>query len=240
MAHSWVQSFDSEAEAFAAYHRLFPSTTTLLIDTYDTLAAARTAAAVEPAILAVRIDSGDLDQLSRQVRQILNQLGRSSVKIMASGDLDEYKIAELQKAAAPIDAYGVGTELITSRDAPALSMVYKLVEIGGEGRVKLSPGKKTYPMAKQVDRRKNAQGVFQGDLVIRSDEAAQGEALLVPIVRSGRLASELPSLEAIRDRCAHQLKCLPDHLKELDAAPSYPITYSDLLETEAERLMKHP
>jgi len=131
MAHSWVQSFDSEEEAFAAYARVFPGATTLLIDTYDTLEGARKAAEIEPPIQAVRLDSGDLSTLSREVRQILDQHDRCSVKILASGDLDENEIDRLLVAKAPIDGFGLGTELITSRDAPALSMVYKLVEIEG-------------------------------------------------------------------------------------------------------------
>ncbi len=238
MAHSWVQSFDSEAEAFTAYARAFPGTTTLLVDTYDTLEGARQAAAIDPPVQAVRIDSGDLETLALQVRRILDERDRRTVKIMASGDLDEYQIAHLLAASAPIDGFGVGTELITSRDAPALSMVYKLVEIDGEGKIKLSPGKKTYPMAKQVDRRRDGQGIFRGDVVMRADEPAAGEPLLVPIVRAGRLASELPALETIRARCADQLAALPGELKDLDAMPDYQISYSDLLEADARRLME--
>jgi nicotinate phosphoribosyltransferase len=238
MAHSWVQSFDSETEAFTAFARAFPDSTTLLIDTYDTLEGARRAAAIDPPVQAVRIDSGDLGSLTRQVRQILDERGRRSVKITASGDLDEYRIAGLLAASAPIDAFGVGTELITSRDAPALSMVYKLVEIDGQGKFKLSPSKKTYPMAKQVDRLRDATGIFRGDVVMRADETAQGEALLVPIVRAGRLINDLPSLETIRRRCADQLAALPTRLKDLNGTPDYPISYSDLLESSADRLMK--
>src|SRR5208337_2284166 len=106
------------------------------------------------------------------------------------------------------------------------------------GEIKLSPGKKTYPMAKQVDRRRDGQGIFRGDVVIRSDETAEGEPLLVPIVRAGRLVNELPALETIRARCADQLASLPDNLKNLDATSGYPITYSDLLEADAHRLME--
>jgi nicotinate phosphoribosyltransferase len=238
MAHSWVQSFASEAEAFTAYARAFPGNSTLLIDTYDTLEGARRAAAIDPPVQAVRIDSGDLENLARKVRQILDECDHRNVKIMASGDLDENHIARLVAASVPIDGFGVGTELITSRDAPALSMVYKLVEIDGEGKFKLSPGKKTYPMAKQVDRRRDSQGFFQGDVVMRSDETAEGEALLVPVIRAGRLVDDLPSLETIRDRCSHQLAALPDKLKQLDAPPDYPISYSALLEAEARKLMQ--
>ncbi len=156
---------------------------------------------------------------------------------MASGDLDEYRIARLVEAGAPVDGFGVGTELITSRDAPALGMVYKLVELDGEGKFKLSPAKKTYPMAKQVFRRRDAAGRFAGDHVTRADESAEGEPLLVPIVRAGHLASPLPSLDAIRERCREQLAALPERLIRLDARPDYPITYSEALEADARRLM---
>jgi nicotinate phosphoribosyltransferase len=237
MAHSWVQSFDSEEEAFAAYARVFPGWTTLLIDTYDTLEGARKAAAIEPPIQAVRLDSGDLLSLSKGVRAVLDNQGRTDVKIVVSGDLDETQIKRLLAAAAPIDGFGVGTELITSRDAPALSMVYKLVESDGRGRVKLSPGKKTYPMAKQVFRRHDHHGRFAGDLVTRADEHAEGEPLLVPYLQNGRLVRDLPSLPVIRRRCADQLSSLPEAWKHLDTAPEYPIQYSDILEAEARRLM---
>ena len=160
--------------------------------------------------------------------------GRSRVQIVASGDLDEYQIAQLVASGAPLDGFGVGTELITSRDAPALAMVYKLVELEGEGKFKLSPGKKTYPMAKQVFRRRDPDGRFRGDHVTRADETAEGEPLLVPVLRSGRLVTGLPSLECIRRRCREQLAALPERLQRLDAQPDYPITYSELLESRCQ------
>lgn len=237
MAHSWVQSFPDEASAFAAFARVFGPSSTLLVDTYDTLEGVRRAAAIEPPIPAIRIDSGDLEDLSRRARAILDERGRRQVQIMASGDLDESRIAALVRSGAPVDGFGVGTELITSRDAPALTMVYKLVELDGQGRFKLSPGKRTYPMAKQVYRRRDAAGRFAGDHVTRADEWAEGEPLLVPIVRGGELVRPLPSLDDIRSRCREQLAALPDRLLPLDARPDYPITYSDALEADARRLM---
>ena len=145
MAHSWVQSFDTESEAFAAFARIFPENTTLLVDTYDTLEGVRHAAAIEPPVQRhpdrQRRPGGE----ARQARTILDQLGRSSVKIIASGDLDEYKIAELVASGAPVDGFGVGTELITSRDAPALAMVYKLVELGGRGQVQAQSRQEDVP-----------------------------------------------------------------------------------------------
>ncbi len=237
MAHSWVQSFGSESEAFETFARVFPETVSLLVDTYDTLEGVRRAAAIEPPVQAIRIDSGDIGTLARQARAILDEQDRPMVKIMASGDLDERRIAQLVASGAPLDGFGVGTELITSRDAPALPMVYKLVELEGKGKFKLSPGKKTYPMAKQVFRKIDREGRFLGDHVTRADETAEGQPLLVPILRSGRLVSSLPSLESIRVRCGEQLAALPERLLGLDAQPDYPITYSDILEADAKRLM---
>ena len=236
MAHSWVQAFEGEAESFSAFARAFPENSTLLVDTYDTLEGVRHAAAIEPPVQAVRIDSGDLLELSRRAREILDAADRRETEILVSGDLDEWKIADLIREGATIDRFGVGTELITSRDAPALSMVYKLVAIGGEGRVKLSPGKRTYPLAKQVFRRSDGQGKFAGDLVARWDETAEGEPLLRQVVRDGSLVGDLPSLAEIRKWCEAQRAALPDSLRGPDASGSYPIAYSEVLENEARAL----
>ena len=238
MAHSWVQSFATESEAFAAFAQVFPEYTTLLVDTYDTPTGVRHAAAITPPVSAIRIDSGDLASEIRQARTILDQLDRPGVKIIASGDLDEYKIADLIAGNVPVDGFGVGTELITSRDAPALAMVYKLVELNGSGKFKLSPGKKTYPMAKQVFRRRDQNLRFCLDHVTRADELAEGEPLLIPILHAGRLVTDLPTLDTIRAHCRDQLAALPERLLDLDAQPDYPITYSESLEACAQMLMK--
>jgi nicotinate phosphoribosyltransferase len=236
MAHSWVQAFPSELEAFRAFARVFPESTTLLVDTYDTLEGIRLAASVEPPVQAVRIDSGDLASLSRSARAILDAHGRGSTRILVSGDLDEWQIQKLLEQGAPIDGFGVGTELVTSRDAPALSMVYKLVAIDGAGRFKRSPGKRTYPLAKQVHRDYDAEGRILRDHVTRHDEMAPGEPLLVCYMKNGQLAT-LPSLEEIRDRTRRDLARLPVRLRPLDApSPSDLVTYSDSLESEADRL----
>ncbi|MDX2037934.1 MAG: nicotinate phosphoribosyltransferase [Isosphaeraceae bacterium] len=235
MAHAWIQAHGDEERAFADFARVYPHPT-LLVDTYDTLEGVRRAAAIEPAAGAIRLDSGDLGALARDAREILDAAGRESTKIVASGDLDERKIDRLLAEGAPIDVFGVGTELITSRDAPAISMVYKLVEQDGVGRIKLSPGKKTYPGAKQIFRRLDAAGRFAGDHVTHRDEVAEGEPLLRPFVAEGRLAGPLPTLEESRARCRAQLAALPDRLRELDAAADFPISYSDRLELEARAL----
>lgn len=236
MAHSWVQAFGDEAAAFAAFARVFPRNSTLLVDTYDTLEGVRRAAAITPPIQGVRIDSGDLGALAKEARAILDAADRRGTTILASSDLDEWKIAALIRDGAPIDAFGVGTELITSRDAPALSMVYKLVAIDGRGRVKLAPGKRSYPLAKQVFRMVDGQGMFRGDHVARWDEEADGEPLLSRVVAGGRLVGESPGLDAIRERCRRQVAALPDSLRGPDATGTYPISYSDSLEREAAAL----
>ncbi|MGO9919434.1 MAG: nicotinate phosphoribosyltransferase [Isosphaeraceae bacterium] len=237
MAHSWVQSFESEAESFETFARIFPSRATLLVDTYNTLEGVRLAAAINPPVRAIRLDSGDLGSLACQARAILDQNNRPQVKILVSGDLDEHRIAQLTASSAPIDGFGVGTELVTSRDAPALGVVYKLVELEGQGKVKLSPGKRTYPMAKQVFRRRGPDGRFCEDHVTRADETAAGEPLLSRLVQAGRLVHSLPGLDEIRRHCTEQLAAVPEPLLTLDAKPDYPITYSDLLQADASRLM---
>jgi nicotinate phosphoribosyltransferase len=238
MAHSWVQSFADERAAFEAFARVYSEAAVMLVDTYDTLDGVRQAAAVEPPVQAVRLDSGDLLDLSVRSRAILDAAGRTGTKILASGDLDEFAIARLIQAGAPIDGFGVGTEMVTSRDAPALSMVYKLVEVNGTGCVKRSAGKKTYPRAKQVFRCRDAFGRFAYDLVGRADETLEGEPLLVPIVRDGVLTARLPRLDAIRARCAAQCAALPDSLRGPGPWPAYPTRYSAALEAEADRLWR--
>ena len=238
MAHSWVQSFPTEREAFATFARLFPESSTLLVDTYDTLEGVRNAAAIEPPVSAIRIDSGDIAAAAGEARKILDARNRTSVKIVASGDLDEFKIAQFIASQAPIDGFGVGTELITSRDAPTLPMVYKLVELAGEGKFKLSPGKRTYPMAKQVFRFRDHNGQICRDHVTSAHEVCEGEPLLIPILRAGRLVGELPTLAEIREHCQNGLESLPARLRGLNAQSDYAVTYSDQLEAHARRLMK--
>lgn len=156
------------------------------------------------------------------------------MKIVASGDLNEYKIHDLLKVGAPIDVFGVGTEMAVSRDDPALSAVYKLVEIetdrGPVGRIKRSEGKATYPYAKQVYRRSGADGVFRGDVVAREGEPCDGEPLLTPVLRQGRLIDPLPGVEESRTRCRRQLEHLPAESLRLEAFPAYPVHISDGLE----------
>jgi nicotinate phosphoribosyltransferase len=239
-AHSWVMAFPDEQEAFRKFGQVFPDSSILLIDTYDTVQGARNAVASAAAMQAVRLDSGDLGTLSKEIRTILDDAGRQDVKIVASGDLNEYKIRALLAGGAPIDIFGVGTELVTSRDDPSLNAVYKLVEqqtpAGSLGRFKLSPGKKTYPYPKQVYRRCDAYGTFRGDRIVKTTSREDGEPLLAPVLHQGELTEPLPQLEECRRHCTEQLSRLPEELLALEPCQTYPVQVSEELEIELSRL----
>jgi nicotinate phosphoribosyltransferase len=240
-AHAWIMAHEEERAAFSNFGRLFTRTSTLLIDTYDTLQGARNVLASGAPVQAVRLDSGDLAGLSRGVRQIFDEAGRNDVQIVASGDLNEFKIRQLLAGNAPVDVFGVGTELVTSRDEPTLSTVYKLVEqetdAGPRGRFKLAEGKKSYPFAKQVWRQPDERGSWQGDVVGRAVEELPGQALLVPVLRQGELTAPLPSLAASREHCLRQLAEMPAELRSLDPVPAYPVRISERLEADTARLV---
>lgn len=210
-AHSFTMAFPSELGAFRAYYRVFPRHTVLLIDTYDTLEAAALVKDVGPDVRGVRIDSGNLLDLCVKVRRILDDTGMQHVKIFLSGDLNEYKIEELLRRGCPADYFGIGTELVTSYDDPALSGVYKLVEASGRPVMKISPGKISYPGPKQVYRF-SQNGKFDHDRISLAGEPSPegGTALLQPFVRNGRQVTELPSLEETQQYAAQALDSLPE------------------------------
>jgi nicotinate phosphoribosyltransferase len=243
MAHSWVMTFDDEVTAFERYAKVFPGSTTLLIDTYDTEAAARkvVAAGLRPA--AVRLDSGNLDRLSRSVRRILDGGGLQATRIFVSGDLDEWRIAELVAAGAPVDAFGVGTRLATSFDQPALGGVYKLVELvvdhEAHGKVKTSSGKATFPGRKQVWRRSDPRGEYLEDVITLADEAgpADAEPLLVRVMDGGRQLAPPPALAEVRARSLRLVSCLSPLVRALDSAAVYPVHVSDRLAEEQRTLV---
>ncbi len=239
MAHSWIMAHDDESAAFSEFARIFPNSV-LLIDTYDTPEGARRAARI-PGIAAVRLDSGDLLALSREVRKILDGAGRGDCKIVASGDLNEYKIAALLAGGGPVDAFGVGTEMVTSRDAPALGGVYKLVEqvVGGErvGRMKRSAEKATYPGRKQVFRL-SARSSYCGDVIAAVDERSTGEPLLIPGMRGGKVSRALPPLEEIRRRTLEEVAKLPEGVRRPSKPEQYPVRFSERLEKEREALSR--
>jgi len=236
-AHSWIMSFPSEQEAFDAYANVFPENTICLIDTYGTLDGARRAARLGKILKGVRLDSGDLVKLSREVRKILDQAKLNDVKIVASSDLNEYTITELLARGAEIDFFGVGTDLVTSKDAPALSIVYKLVEVAdSSGKikpvVKFSADKATLGGAKQTFRRVDDRGQFCGDVVGLADEHLEGQPLMQQVIANGQLISDLPGLEAIRNYACEQLSALPPHLREVRGRGYYPVELSEKLKDQ--------
>ena len=226
-AHMWTMAHPSEEQAFANYVATFPNASILLIDTYDTpRGALRAARAAGDKLRGVRLDSGDMDALSRKVRVVLDENGAKSAKIVASGDLNEHSIAALRAANAPIDTFGVGTELVASLDAPALAGVYKVVELEDNGVsrpiAKFSEGKATFPGAHQVHR-VSAEGRARRDVVALASEAvplADGETattLLSPVLREGARVRAASSLDETRARVARGLDEIPTWL--LDLAP---------------------
>ncbi|MBX5452865.1 MAG: nicotinate phosphoribosyltransferase [Acidobacteriia bacterium] len=222
MAHSFIEAHDDEALAFTRFAHVRPQGLTLLIDTYDTERAAAIVAQLAPRlheegieVSAVRIDSGDLASHARRVRAILDAAGLHTIRIFASGGLDEHALRALCAAGAPIDGFGIGTSLTTSSDAPALDCAYKLQEYAGRARRKKSEGKATWPGRKQVYRRYTPDGVIAGDIVALVDEPMQGEPLLKPAMRNGRRVESLPGLEGARARAAASLASLPEPLREL-------------------------
>jgi nicotinate phosphoribosyltransferase len=238
MAHSYVLSFESEEEAFRCFIETFPESTVLLVDTYDTLEGVRNAIAAARAgrvpRAGVGLDSGNQLDHSRRARRLLDEAGMSEARIAASGDLEESRIAALVAAGAPIDFWGVGTDLGTSRDSPVVNGVYKLVahRRGGQWRGvwKRSTDKATVPGPKQVFRRYEA-GSMSADVIGAADEDLDGEPLLVAAMRGGELVRR-ESLDDLRERAAAQLAALPRHLRtgagNGDATP-YPVSYSERL-----------
>ena len=238
MAHSWVMAYPDELTAFSRYAAVYGPRSVLLIDTYDSIAAARriVGAGLRPA--AVRLDSGDLVHLSRAVRGILDAGGLGDTQILASGDLDEHKIAAVVSSGAPIDGFGVGTALSTSSDAPALSGVYKLVEIDRAGTMtpvmKLSAGKRTCPGAKQLWRVYGPVGPVR-DVVGLAGEAAprDGEPLLTCVVRGGVRQQPTRAIDQIRDACQTAVARLPEGVRRHRDAAVYPVVLSAALERMA-------
>ena len=243
MAHSFIQAHASEREAFEDFAASRPENVTLLIDTYDTEAAARKVVDLAPELLArgvglraVRLDSGDLGAHARAVRAILDAGGLSAVGIFCSGGLDEAAIAALLADGAPIDGFGVGTALDTSSDAPGLDCAYKLQEYAGRPRRKRSEGKATWPARKQVYRRVTGEGIMAGDILTVESDPQEGTPLIVPVMKNGvRLAPG--SMTAARARAAGELARLPPALTRLeDSAAPYPVEVSAALRELAQAL----
>jgi nicotinate phosphoribosyltransferase len=230
MAHSYIQAFDDESEAFEKFARARPDNLVLLIDTYDTEAAARKVVALAPrlkaqgiSIGAVRLDSGDLVALAKSVRRILDDGGLAEVRIFASGGIEEDTLAAFARENAPIDGIGIGTSLTTSSDVPALDCAYKLQEYAGQPRRKRSAGKATWPGRKQVWRQYGADGRMSGDVISVEDDNQAGEPLLTPVMQDGRRVGSRPTLAETKAHAREQLARLPDPLRRLEAGMTYPV-----------------
>ena len=231
--HSWVMSFPCEEGAFRRLQSAMGENAVQLLDTYDVAQAAHRVAALGRPLWGVRIDSGDFRAASQQVRGILDRAGLKDARIMVSGDLDEYRIRELLESGAPIDAFGVGTQISVSADAPSLSGVYKMVELEISGikryTAKYSDEKGTIPGGKQIFRDVGR------DVVARSAECGRGEALLRPVLLGGRLVEPLPDLEQAREHARESLARLAPALRQLETADPWPVIYSRELRELTER-----
>lgn len=243
MAHSFVQAHEDETAAFESFARSRPDNVVLLLDTYDTEAAAEKAVALAPkleqegiALRGVRLDSGDLADHAVKVRRILDAGGLGSVSIFASGGLDEDALARFTKDRAPIDGYGIGTALTTSPDAAALDCAYKLQDYAGLARRKRSEGKATWPGRKQVYRASAADGAMLGDVLTLEGDERAGDALIRPVMRGGQRLGPAPGLEEARARAAVELARLPAPLRRLDTAAGYRVEVAPALKRLAEEV----
>jgi nicotinate phosphoribosyltransferase len=238
VAHSFVSSFEYEIEAFRAFVSSFPNHSTLLIDTYDTMTGAHKAVQVGKEMAArgqrlqgVRIDSGDLASLAREVRKILDEAGLTDVKIIGSGGLDEYDLADFSDANIPYDSYGVGTKMGVSADAPWSDIAYKLVEYNDRSVVKLSPGKVSLPGKKQVFRVSDTQGQLQKDIIaLRNENVTGAESLLKRVMTEGKITASLTSLDESRAGFLSEFAKLPEPVKRTRNAANYLVERSSKLQ----------
>jgi nicotinate phosphoribosyltransferase len=242
-AHSWIMAHENEAEAFGHFLDTFPAGAVLLVDTYNVHNAVKTIIAMGRKPAGIRLDSGDIGADSRWARRELDRAGWKDVKIFASGDLDEYKIASLLRGGARIDAFGVGTALGTPGDAPHLNLIYKLVEVERGGKVreaaKFSRAKVTYPGRKQVFRQPNSRGEFVSDKIALEDEPSNGgEPLLIQVMRDGRRVEPKEPLAALRERCIASLARLPKQYLQLNRSAKYPVRYSQRLKAMLEQVRR--
>jgi len=238
MAHSYVSAFDNERDAFFAYADTFPDHSIFLVDTYDSVEGARHAAAVAKemqkrghTLIGVRLDSGDMVSLSRKVRKIFDAAGLSEVKIFASSGFDEFKIAKVISEGAAIDAFGVGTKVGVSADAPFVDIVYKMVRFKGRDVRKLSPGKVTLAGEKQVFRTSDQNGCYSEDIIGQRDEIiAEGQPLLEKVMENGRLLYPHPQLNMLQERFKENFAALDDGYKSIQDHKAYPVKLSTRLQ----------
>jgi nicotinate phosphoribosyltransferase len=235
MAHSFIQVHDDELDAFETFARA-QANNTLLIDTYDTEAAATKVVALARRLMAdgieirgVRIDSGDIGEHARRVRAILDAGGQRRTQIFASGNLDEYRLEALQKQGAPIDAYGLGTHVGTSADVPYLDCVYKLQEYAGRARRKESEHKATWPGRKQVFRYFDESGHLLHDMLTIAADHRDGMALLSPVIMAGQRIQQPVPLDQTRAYCRAQIGALPAALRASSPTTPYTVEISEPL-----------
>lgn len=242
MAHSFILAFGDEEKAFEAFAEQYPDTSTFLVDTFDTLEGVKKAIRVAKKMnlknfRGVRLDSGDILKLSKETRKLLDEAGFKDAKIFVSGGINEYKIKELLDNGAPIDAWGVGTELVVSADVPYLDCAYKLVEYNGKPKMKLSTKKLTYPSKKQVFRvYKN--GLLHKDILGLYDEEIEGKKLLKKVMENGKVCIKLPSLKEIREKAIENLDTLPKNLKDIYSEEAFLPELSDKLKEKVEKTIK--
>jgi nicotinate phosphoribosyltransferase len=241
MAHSFIQAHDTESGAFEHFIDSHRGSIVLLIDTYDTVAGAHRVVELarrrpDKTIAAVRLDSGDLGLLARQVRSVLDAAGLHGIGIFTSGGLDEERIQALLAGSAPIDGFGIGTSLDVADDCPALDCAYKLQEYAGRARRKRSPGKATWPGAKQVYRHLTTAGELERDVLALLEDPQRGEPLLEPVLRHGAPVGEPPTLAAIRNHARRQLATLPPPLRALHPHAPYAVEIAPSLVALAARV----
>lgn len=244
MAHSFIQAYADEMDAFRVYATLYPGTT-LLVDTYDSRRAVRRIVEWlrrDPGVHigGIRLDSGDLEREARDCRKILDDAGFTEVRVLVSGGLDEYRIAALRESGAPIDGFGVGTAIGAAKDAAALELAYKLTEYAGEPRMKNSSGKTSWPGAKQVFRQYDGQGQVARDVIAGAHESFAGTPLLEPVMESGELLAD--AIAPLDDQVAHAYEAvasLAPELRRLEPAGHHPVAFSDYLKRlQADTLRK--
>ncbi len=235
MAHSFIMSYDSEEEAFEKFCRVIPEPA-FLVDTYDSIEGIKKVIATGQTHSMIRLDSGNRLKLSREARKMLDHAGFKGTKIFVSGDLNEYILNDLTSKDAPIDFFGVGTELVTSRDDPALPGIYKLVSLTRDGnevyRAKTSEGKMTLPGAKQIYRKYNVKKQIREDILALQDERIPADArpLLLKVLENGSLVKELPSIDEIRKFAKEELRTLPTRFLRLKGSETPPLKLSAKLQ----------
>jgi len=234
MAHSYISAFDSELDAFSAYSDTFPENSIFLIDTYDTIEGAHNAVKVAKKmekrgdhLIGVRLDSGDMVMLSKKVRKILDDADLFNVKIFASSGFDEFKIADFISKGAKIDAFGVGTKVGVSADAPFLDIVFKVVRFKDRDTRKLSPGKITLAGKKQVFRKTDKQGMYLEDILgIRDEKIDDMQPLLEKVMEDGKCIATNPSIQEIRNEFENNFSFLDEKYKSLQDTKIYPVNLS--------------